>query len=149
LPAPQGLQGLQADAAQGLHGLHLAAAQGLHGLHFAAAQGLQGLQAAAQGLHVDAAQGFGFAPTQGLGFAAAQGLIFFFGAHCARAGLAPGAATRIAPPIATPAKTTNGTTVVDSNILFLDCIFSFPPERRPVSPTESRNRRRARKARLR
>jgi hypothetical protein len=152
LPAPQGLQGLQADAAQGLHGLHglhFAAAQGLHGLHLAAAQGLQGLQAAAQGLHVDAAQGFGFAPAQGLGFAAAQGLTFFFGAHCAWAGLAPGAATRIAPPIATPAKTTNGTTVVDSNILFLDCMFSFPPERRPESPTEFRNWRRARKARLR
>ncbi|MHA1154084.1 MAG: hypothetical protein ACTSQ7_15765 [Alphaproteobacteria bacterium] len=81
-----------------------------------------------------AAQGLGFAPAQGLGFAAAQGLIFFFGAHCARAGLALGPATRIAPPARTPAKTTSGTIVVDSNILFLDCMFSFPPERRPASP---------------
>ena len=107
--------------------MHLAAAQGLQGLHLAAAQGLHGLQAAAQGL----------------GFAAAQGLIFFFGAHCAKAGLALGPATRIAPPTTTPAKTISGTIVVDSNILFLGCMFSFPPERRPASPTKSRNRCRA------
>jgi len=128
LPAPQGLQ---AAAAQGLQGLHLAAAQGLQGLHLAAAQGLHGLQAAAQGL--------GFAAAQGLDFAAAQGLTFFFGAHCAKAGLTLGPATRIAPPTTTPAKTTSGTIVVDSNILFLDCMFSFPPDRRPASPTKSRN----------
>ncbi len=118
--------------------MHLAAAQGLQGLHFAAAQGLHGLQAAAQGLHVAAAQG--------LDFAAAQGLTFFFGAHCAKAGLELGPATRIAPPATTPAKTISGTIVVDSNILFLDCMFSFPPEPRPASPTGSRNRRRAHNA---
>ena len=139
-----------------MHGLHFAAAQGLqglHGLHFAAAQGLQGLQAAAQGLHLAAAQGLqaaaqglAFAPAQGLDFAAAQGLTFFFGAHCAKAGLELGPATRIAPPATTPAKTISGTIVVDSNILFLDCMFSFPPERRPASPTTSRNWRRARNA---
>ncbi len=113
----------------------MAAAQGLHGLHFAAAQGLHGLQAAAQGLQVAAAQGLGLAAAQGLGLAPAQGLIFFFGAHCAKAGLALGPATRIAPPATTPAKTISGTMVVDSNILFLDSMFSFPPERRPASPT--------------
>ena len=132
-----------------MHGLHFAAAQGLqglHGLHFAAAQGLHGLQAAAQGLHLAAAQGLGFAPAQGLDFVAAQGLTFFFGAHCAKAGLELGPATRIAPPTTTPAKTISGTIVVDSNILFLDCMFSFPPERRPASPTKSRNWRRARNA---
>ena len=139
-----------------MHGLHFAAPQGLHGLHglhFAAAQGLQGLQAAAQGLHLAAAQGLqaaaqglAFAPAQGLAFAAAQGLTFFFGAHCAKAGLELGPATRIAPPATTPAKTISGTIVVDSNILFLDCMFSFPPERRPASPTASRNWRRARNA---
>ena len=104
-------------------------------MHLAAAQGLHGLQAAAQGLHVAAAQG--------LVFAAAQGLTFFFGAHCAKAGLALGPATRIAPPTITPAKTISGTIVVDSNILFLDCMVSFPPEPRPASPTKSRNWRRA------
>jgi hypothetical protein len=124
----------------------LAAAQGLHGLHFAAAQGLHGLQAAAQGLHLAAAQGLGFAPAQGLDFAAAQGLTFFFGAHCAKAGLELGPATRIAPPTTTPAKTISGTIVVDSNILFLDCMFSFPPEPRPASPTRSRNWRPAHNA---
>ncbi|MCH8187723.1 MAG: hypothetical protein IIB66_03300 [Proteobacteria bacterium] len=76
-------------------------------------------------------------------FAAAQGLTFFFGAHCAKAGLALGPATRIAPPTTTPAKTISGTIVVDSNILFLDCMVSFPPEPRPASPTKSRNWRRA------
>ncbi len=150
------MQGLHLAAAQGLHGLHLAAAQGLHGLHLAAAQGLHGLQAAAQGLHLAATQGLGFATAQGLqaaaqglGFAAAQGLTFFFAAHCAKAGLALGPAIRIAPPATTPAKTISGTIVVDSNILFLGCMFSFPPERRPASPPKSRNWRRARKARLR
>ena len=129
MAAAQGLQGLHFAAAQGLHGLQAAA----QGLHLAAAQGLQaaaqGLQAAAQGLHLAAAQGLGFAPAQGLGFAAAQGLVFFFGAQSAKAGLALGPATRIAPPTTTPAKTISGTIVVDSNILFLDCMFSFPPER--------------------
>jgi hypothetical protein len=134
LPAPQGLQ---AAAAQGLHGLHLAAAQGLHGL-----------QAAAQGLHLAAAQGL-HAAAQGLTFTAAQGLTFFFGAHCAMAGLGLGTATRIALPVAKPAKTISGTTVVDSSILFLDCMFSFPPERGPASPTNSRYWRRAHKTRLR
>jgi hypothetical protein len=143
LPAPQGLQADAAQGLQGLQGLQVAAAQGLHGLHVAAAQGLHGLQAAAQGLQVAAAQGLGFAAAQGLGLAPAQGLIFFFGAHCAKAGLALGPATRIAPPATTPAKTISGTMVVDSNILFLDCMFSFPPERRPASPTKSRNWRRA------
>jgi hypothetical protein len=80
-------------------------------------------------LHPAASKGLGFAPAQGLGFTAAQGLAFFFGAHCARAGLAPGPATRIAPPATTPAKTISGTMVVDSNIFFLDCMFSFPPDR--------------------
>jgi hypothetical protein len=121
-------------AAQGLQGLQAAAAQGLQGLHFAAAQGLHGLQAAAQGLHLAAAQGLGFAPAQGLGLAAAQGLIFFFGAQSAKAGLALGPATRIAPPATTPAKTISGIIVVDSNILFLDCMFSFPPERGRLRP---------------
>ena len=157
LAAAQGLHGLQAAAAHGLHGLHFAAAQGLHGLqaaaaqglhglHFAAAQGLHGLQAAAQGLHLAAAQGLGFAPAQGLAFVAAQGLTFFFGAHCANAGLELGPETSIAPPMTTPAKTISGTIVVDSNIVFLDCMFSFPPEPRRASPTRSRNWRRARNA---
>jgi len=115
-----------------LQGLHFAAAQGLHGLHFAAAQGLHGLQAAAaqglQGLHFAAAQGLQAAAKRGLGFAAAQGFTFVFGALAARAGLALVPATRIAPPTATPAKTISGTTVVDSNINFLDCMVSFPPK---------------------
>jgi len=129
--AAQGLQGLQAAAAQGLHGLQAAAAQRLHGLHFAAAQGLQA------------------AAKRGLGFAAAQGFTLVFGALIARAGLALVPATRIAPPTANPAKTISGTTVVDSNTIFLDCMVSFPPKRRPASLTKPRNWRRARKARLR
>ncbi len=150
LAAAQGLQGLHFAAAQGLHGLQ-AAAQGLHvaaaqGLQAAAAHGLHGVQAAAEGLHLAAAQGLHVAAAQGLDFAAAQGLTFFFGAHCARAGLELGPATRIAPPTTTPANTISGTIVVDSNILFLDCMFSFPPERRPASPTGSQNWRRAHNA---
>ncbi len=53
------------------------------------------------------------------------------------AGLGLGTATRIALPVAKPAKTISGTTVVDSSILFLDCMFSFPPERGPASPKKS------------
>jgi len=98
-------------------------------LHFAAAQGLQGLHfAAAQGLHFAAAQGLQAAAKRGLGFAAAQGFTFVLGALVARAGLALIPVTRIAPPTATPAKTISGTTVVDSNINFLDCMVSFPPK---------------------
>jgi hypothetical protein len=140
--AAQGLHGLQAAAAQGLHGLHFAAAQGLHGLQAAAAQGLHGL-------HFAAAQGLQAAAKRGLGFAAAQGFTFVFGALVARAGLALVPATRIAPPTANPAKTISGTTVVDSNIIFLDCMVSFPPKRRPALLTKPRNWRRACKARLR
>jgi hypothetical protein len=150
LAAAQGLHGLHFAAAQGLHGLQAAAAQGLHGLHFAAAQGLHA--AAAQGLHglhLAAAQGLQAAANRGLGFAAAQGFAFVFGALVARAGLALVPATRIAPPTANPAKTISGTTVVDSNIIFLDCMVSFPPKRRPALLTKPRNWRRARKARLR
>jgi len=133
--------------------LHFAAAQGLHGLHFAAAQGLHGLQAAAaqglHGLHFAAAQGLQAAAMRGLGFAAAQGFTFVFGALVARAGLALVPATRTAPPTATPAKTISGTTVVDSNIIFLDCMVSFPPKRRPASLTKLQNWRRACQSRLR
>jgi hypothetical protein len=132
-------------AAQGLHGLHFAAAQGLHGLHFAAAQGLQGLH----GLHFAAAQGLQAAATRRLGFAAAQGFTFVFGALVARAGLALVPVTRTAPPTATPAKTISGTTVVDSNIIFLDCMVSFPPKRWPASLTNPRTWRRACQSRLR
>ena len=70
-----------------------------------------------------------------LGFAAAQGFTFVFGALVAWAGLALVPATKIAPPTATPAKTISGTTVVDSNIIFLDCMVSYPPKRWPASLT--------------
>ncbi len=115
-------------AAQGLHGLHFAAAQGLHGLHFAAAQGLHGL-------HLAAAQGLHFAAAQGLHLAAAQGL-HFLGAHVAKAGLMLTPSVMAPPTMATPAKTTNGTIVVDKSILFLDSIY-FPPglgSRLPIDP---------------
>ncbi|MCH9012303.1 MAG: hypothetical protein IIA68_04465 [Proteobacteria bacterium] len=115
LPAPQGLQAPHA-ALQGLHGLHFAAAQGLHGLYFAAAQGLH--LAAAQGLHLAAAQG-----------------LHFLGAHWAKAGLMLTPSVTTPPTMATPAKTTNGTIVVDKSILFLDSI-DFPPGPGPRLPTD-------------
>ena len=87
--------------AQGLHGLHAPAAHGLHAPHFFAAQGLHGLQAAAHGLHLAAA-------------------------HCAIAGATLTRSVRTAPPAAIPARTTNGTIVVDRSIRFLDCIQPLP-----------------------
>ena len=126
--APQGLHAPHA-AAQGLHGLHLAA----HGLHLAA-QGLHGLHlAAAQGLHLAAAQG--------LHLAAAQGLTFV-GAHWARAGAILRLSVRTPPPTAIPAKTTNGTIVVDRSILFLDCILSLPDEDRVANQPQISHRAR-------
>ncbi len=82
--------------------------------------------AAAQGLHLAAAQG--------LHLAAAQGL-HFLGAHWAKAGLMLTPSVITPPTMATPAKTTNGTIVVDKSILFLDSI-NFPPGLGPRSPTD-------------